>query len=316
MKLFFKWPLFLILLSSMLLAGNNLTSSFEFLRTNYSPRLAGLAGSCLTARGDVNSLQLNPAGAAYISTQQFTFNYAHYLLDINGGQAAYARPIAGIGVAHATILYMDYGSFNETDDFAVATGRTFSANDFAFSAGLSGKLSEQFAYGVNLKLIHSKIENYNASAVALDFGLLYAVPFEDHLFFAVNLLNVGTNFEYYGSVKEALPLSVGFGFSKKLAHLPLEISGSLQDLNIESKTVWERLKRFSVGGEFKVSSLLRLRLGYNHDLHESLQTTAQDKFGGLSAGLGILWKKYRFDYSYSNYSFLGSIHRIGIWGMF
>lgn len=314
MRVISKIILFVLLSTYIAGAGNALTSSFEFLRTDFSPRLAAMGGSSLTLRGDIGSVFVNPAGAASIATQQFVSNYTNYLLDINGGQMAYARPMPGIGVLTAAILYMDYGEFDETDEYAVFNGRTFSARDLALSVGLSGKLDENIAYGVNLKYIYSSIQDYNASAVGLDFGLLYAAPFEDNLFFALNLLNVGSNFKYYDTQKEPLPLSIGIGFSKKLAHLPLEINGSLRDLNVESEKLADRLKRFSLGGEFTVSEMLRLRLGYNHDLHNNLQVTTENKFSGISAGLGILWKNYRFDYSYSNYGFLGNIHRFGIWG--
>ena len=314
MRVIIKSCLVLILFVNTSQAGNKITSSFEFLRTDFSPRLAALSGSNITMRGDVNSLQINPAGGAFITDEQFTFNYTNYLLDINGGLAAYARPFPGIGILHASILYMDYGDFKRTDEYAVPLGSTFSANDFALSVGISGNLDPDFSYGVNLKYVYSKIEDYQASAAALDFGLLWEVPFEDDLFIGVNLLNVGSNFEYYDKLKEPLPLSVGIGFSKKLKHLPLEITASLRDLNIESDTLWDRLKRAALGGEFKVSEVLRLRLGYNYELQQNLQSAADNKFGGVSGGIGIYWKKYRFDYSYSNYNFLGNVHRFGIWG--
>lgn len=314
MKVISKIIVFFLLSGYIAWAGNALTSSFEFLRTDFSPRIAAMGGSSLTLRGDIGSVFVNPAGAAFISTEQFTSNYANYLLDINGGQVGYARPMPGIGILNASILYMDYGKFDETNEYAVLTGQTFSAGDLALSLGIAGNLDKDFAYGVNLKYIYSSIQDFNASAVGLDFGLIYAAPFEENLYFAVTLLNVGTNFKYYDSVKEPLPLSIGLGFSKKLAHLPLEINGSLRDLNIESDKIWDRLKRFSLGGEFSVSEMLRLRLGYNHDLRNNLQVTTDNKFSGVSAGLGIYWKNYRFDYSYSNFSFLGNIHRFGIWG--
>jgi len=314
MRVILKTCFAVMLFINVLHAGNKLTSSFEFLRTDFSPRMAAMSGSNITLRGDVNSLQINPAGGAFIEQEQFTFNYTNYLLDINGGLAAYARPFPGIGILHASILYMDYGDFTRTDDYAVPVGGTFSANDFALSFGISGNLDADFTYGVNLKYIYSKIEDYQASAAALDFGLLWAVPFEKDLFVGVNLLNVGSNFEYYNKIQEPLPLSVGIGFSKKLEHLPLEITASLRDLNIESDNLWDRLKRAALGGEFTVSKTLRLRLGYNYELQQNLQSAADNKFGGVSGGAGIYWKKYRFDYSYSNYNFLGSVHRFGVWG--
>ncbi len=299
-------------------AGSGITSGFEFLRTDYSPRSAAMAGSYVTMRGDVNGLFVNPAGMAYLSTQQFGFNYSNYIQDINGGTALYTRQIPKWGIVSVGIIYMDYGTFQEMDEFASPTGNDFTANDFALAVGLANHLSPEFTYGVNFKYAFSKIEQYSASALALDFGLLYDAPFLDDFKLAVTLNNLGSNFDYYAKVKESLPLRLNVGGSKILEHLPLEISFSLNDLNMDSETFWDRFKRFSVGGEFRVSEALRLRLGYNHALHSDLSddsfNASDGKYGGLSAGLGIRWKTLELNYAYSNYSILGNIHRFGISG--
>ncbi len=313
--------LFVLLLAAgaqWLWAGSGITSGFEFLRTDYSPRSAAMAGSYGTMRGDVNGLFVNPAGMAFLQTQQFGFNYSNYIQDINGGTALYSRLVPQWGVVSVGIIYMDYGTFREMDAFAAPTGNEFTANDFALAVGLANHLSAEFTYGVNLKYAFSKIEQYSASALALDFGLMYDAPFLEDFNLAVTLNNLGANFEYYSGVKESLPLRLNVSGSKILEHLPLEISFSLNDLNMDSETFWDRFLRFSVGGEFRVSKLLRLRLGYNHALHTDLSddsfTASDGKYGGLSAGLGIRWKTLELNYAYANYSILGNIHRFGISG--
>jgi hypothetical protein len=304
------------IMTSSLWAENSLTSSFEFLRTDFSPRTAAMSNSFTALRGDINGQFINPAGLAYVEQRQYYFNYTNYLLDINGGAAGYAHLHPGFGTLSVGLVYMDYGTFTETDEFAVETGNEFSANEIALGVGVSNFLDKNWAYGVNAKYVFSKIADFNASAVALDFGLIYDAPFQDNLHFAFSVLNIGNNFEYYGKRKESLPLSMRLGLTKKLAHLPLELGVSLNDINVTSEDFADRLKRFSIGGEFTLSKSLRLRLGYNNDLKNSLNTENESgsNFGGVSGGLGFYLKRFRFDYSYSSFGLLGSTHRFGIAG--
>ncbi|MBD3224129.1 MAG: type IX secretion system protein PorQ [Caldithrix sp.] len=307
----------IILISVRLAVSNNgLTSGFEFLRTDFSPRTAAMSNAYLAVRGDINGLTVNPAGLTYAQEDQFSFNYTNYLLDISGGSAGYARVLQGAGVIGVGIQYMDFGTFDEINEYAESTGQTFSASDMAITVGYSDYLDQRFTYGVNVKYVYSKIEQFNASAVAMDFGLMWKAPFKDHLHLAFSVLNLGHNFEKYGTRKESLPMSVRLGFTNKLEHLPLELAMSINDLNVQSDNIVDRLLRFSVGGEFTLSELLRLRLGYNHELNDGLSTdeNSKHKFGGLSGGLGIFWQKFRFDFAYSNYGGLGTVYRVGIRG--
>ncbi len=292
------------------------TYGFEFLRTDFSPRMAGMGGAFLTMRGDLNGLSRNPAGLAALTNQQFVFNYANYLLDINGGQASFSTEVPYLKRIAVSVVYMDYGNFEETDQYAVSTGQTFSASDFALALTQAGHLDASFSYGITSKLVYSSIQNYNATALLFDFGLLYKAGFEKDLYFAVTLTNLGWNLDTYAGTKSPLPTSLNVGFSKKLAHLPLEVSAQLYDLNRSSANWYDRFKRFSAGGEFRLSEHLHLRFGYNHEQHQSLQTesASQGNFGGISAGVGLFWKNFRFDYAFTNFEYLGTVHRIGISG--
>jgi hypothetical protein len=288
-------------------------SGFEFLRTDFSPRSCAMAGGFLALRGDVNGVLQNPAIMAYTEDQQFCFNYSNYLLDIKGGQAAYTQRWNGHGQVSATILYFNYGSFDETDEFATPTGRTFTANDFAMAVSYADDLESQFTYGVTLKYLHSKIDTYTSSAFGLDLGMVYEAPFSKDLFFGIALLNVGKTVSAYVTTRENLPLSIKFGFSKKLAHLPLVYNFSFNDLNVEENSIIDRFAKFSLGGEFTLSRIFRLRLGYDNQQHQDLETPGT-KFSGVSLGFGLFWSTYRFDYAFSSFGDLGTAHRIGIQG--
>lgn len=295
-------------------AGDNITSAFEFLRTDFNPRTAAMSSAFISSTNDISALFVNPAGLSFIEQDQFTINYTNYILDINGGMAAYARKFEKYGTLSLGLLYMDYGDFEATDENAQPLGRQFSANDFSLGIGIANHLDEQFSYGVNLKYAFSKLEDYNASAFAFDFGLYWAVPFTDDFSFAVTLMNIGRQFKYYQDTKESLPVNFRIGISKKLAHLPLEYAVSLNELNVETEKALDKLKRFSIGGEFTLNEKLRLRLGYNNDLHSNVESNDEYRFGGVSVGFGIYFKKFRIDYAYSNYGALGGISRFGIFG--
>lgn len=307
--------LYIVFISvSISLAQDDLTSAFEFLRTDFNPRTAAMSNAFLSPKNDVSTMYTNPAGLSYIEQDQYTINYTNHILDINGGMAAFARKFKKYGVLSIGILYMDYGDFEETDENAQSLGRQFGANDFALGIGIANHLDEQFSYGVNMKYAFSILESYNASAIAFDFGLFWAVPFTDNLSFAVTLMNIGRQFDYYKDRKENLPVNFRMGVSKKLAHLPLEFALSLNEMNVDTENALDLIKRFSVGGEFTVSEKLRIRLGYDNNLHSDVESTDEYRFGGVSVGFGIYLKRFRIDYAYSNYGALGGISRFGLFG--
>jgi len=305
----------LLLLTSLGQAADG-TAGFEFLRTEYSSRAAGMGRSFVAMRGDLNGLYHNPSSLAYIEDRQFLFNYVDYLIDFGGGFAAYSQRIPGYGQATASIIWLDYGDFNETNEFAQMTGRTYGAYDIAIALSYADELETYFSYGVTLKYIHSKIDQYTAGGLALDFGLLYAAPFDNNLYFGLSLLNVGKALDAYIGTKESLPMSLRLGVTKQLEHLPLELSVNLNDLNVYEEDIWDRLGKFSIGGEFTLSEMLRLRLGYENELHRDLETDIADNFAGVSLGFGLIWNDYRFDYSFSSMGALGSVNRFGIFGTF
>jgi hypothetical protein len=145
---------------------------------------------------------------------------------------------------------------------------------------------------------------------------MYSAPFSDDLYFGLSLLNVGKSLSAFVETREMLPLSLRLGIAKKLEHLPLELNVALNDLNVSESSVWDRLAKFSIGGEFTLSQLIRLRLGYENELHRDLDTGQGSGFAGVSMGFGLYWKDYRFDYGYSSYGDLGGTHRFGIYGTF
>ncbi|RMG29829.1 MAG: hypothetical protein D6732_17200 [Methanobacteriota archaeon] len=228
---------------------------------------------------------------------------------------AYTRPLEKLGNVAIGLLYFNYGNFEETNIFGEATGREFSASEFALAFSLANELGEGFDYGLNLKFIYSSLDTYNASGLALDAGLFYTAPFLDNAQLGFSISNLGFLMSNYTSASsDKMPLYLRFGFAKRLAHLPLLFTASLNDLTLSTGNSADIFKRFSIGGEFDISEFVKFRLGYDNGVNRNVKPLEGRSFGGVSAGVGIFWRNFRLDYAFTTYSDLGSLNRLAISG--
>jgi hypothetical protein len=291
--------------------GGSKTSAYEFLRNESSSRAAGLGGSFVCFADDPNIIFYNPAGIATINNKTASFGFLKHLMDVNGGYASYAQQLdlldGWIGVG---LQYINYGEFDALDDVGEKTG-TFGAGDFAMSFGYARKTDNNISYGANIKVIYSSIADNSSVALAGDVGLFYTMP-EQMVNMGVSVLNIGSQVQSYAGYNENLPLDIKIGVSKKLEHLPLNINLNFHHLNFSYDNFIDRLKAFSIGGEFTLSQYVQLRLGYNNERRQDLELGSSAGLAGFSIGLGALINKYHFDYAFSSYGNVGALHRINV----
>jgi hypothetical protein len=285
-------------------------STFHFLRNDIHARVAGMAGAFLAMQDDPNLLFINPAGLSTLATPRVSIGYLDYLLDINAGSIAYATSWEGLGPVGLGVQFYHYGSFDHTDALLNTSG-TFSAVDLALSAGLSHDLAPDLAVGVAITFIHSSVAEFRSSALAFNAGVLYRIP-EERLAFAASVLHAGAQLSTFNGVREALPLDVRIGITKRPEHLPVDLNLSFHRLQEEAASLGDRLQRFSAGAEFDLSSSLRLRLGYNNQLRRELRLGTSAGLAGFSGGFGITIGGYLVDYAFSSWGGVGGLHRIAI----
>ncbi|MGH1365516.1 MAG: PorV/PorQ family protein [Calditrichia bacterium] len=304
------------LIATPLMAQSAGTTAFNFLKADYSARGAAMANNLLAIKQDVNTMFYNPAGLYGIEQSQWSAGYTDHLLDFQAGQLLYARQGGPLGIVGLGVIYFDYGSFDATDEFGDLTGENASASEFAVAFSISNTLGDGFDYGVNLKYIYSSLDVYSAAGIAIDAGLIYNVPLGKDLRLGVSVSNLGIVYDTYTDVDDKMPVNLRVGFSKKLAHLPLLFSASLNDITLSSDDNVDVLKRFSVGGEFDVSAVLKFRIGYDNNVNQSVRPLSGRNFGGVSAGLGLNVKSFRVDYAFSSGGDLGNQNRFGLTGNF
>jgi hypothetical protein len=285
-------------------------SVYEFLRMNYSPRAAALAGSYVANNDDPDVMFYNPAGLGALEKQPVSFSFVKHLLDINSASLTYSREFEGIGRFAAGVQYISYGSFTEADEFGNQTGE-FGAGDFSFTLSYANILAENFFYGVNVKFIYSSIADYSSTGAAFDVGLQYVIP-SSRWNFGFSIVNIGGQISSYVDTKEDIPLDMRLGFSKTLAHLPLTFYFQFSRLSDDYGNFGDRFSNFMLGAEIKISKVFALRFGFDNGKRKDMKVGTTAGFAGFNLGLGVNVSGYRVDYAFSSLGTIGSLHRFGV----
>ncbi len=303
---------FFLLFAVILFSFGNLFSqnTYEFLRVQSSARAGALGGSFLTYYDDADVIFYNPASMKLSQNSPISFSFTKYLLDINLASLAYSTEIEGVGRFGTALQYINYGTFDEADEFGNRTGE-FGAGEFALIIGYAGALDENFYYGANAKLIYSSIADRSSSAIALDLGIHYTIP-SQQINIAAVILNIGTQLSSYIDTSEDLPVDLAIGISKRLENLPLRQSLDFHKLNEKREDFIKRFKAFAFGAEFYLSKVFTLRFGYDNEKRDELKVGTTAGIAGFNVGLGIQVSTYRFDYGYSSLGTIGGLHRISL----
>ena len=284
--------------------------TYDFLRTDVSARTAALNGSFVSMKDDPNVLFYNPASIGTMSTPKVSVSYVNHLMDVNAGSLSYGQTLEGVGSIGAGILYMNYGSFNRTDELLNVLG-TFNASELALVAGIAAHYDDDFLVGMNVKYIYSSIAEYTSTALAVDLGFLYDIP-SQNLSIGGSVLNIGQQLKSYAGVAELLPLDVKFGITKRPEHLPVSLNIDFHRLNEGGDKFFDRFSNITIGAEFLMSKSQRLRVGYNNKQRKELKTGTSAGLGGFSLGAGLVLKDYQIDYSYNSYGVFGGIQRFSL----
>lgn len=308
----FSFCIFFILFVSEYASAQ--TAVYEFLRLDRSARVAGLGGNSVSIKGDVVGLFQNPASISSETDKSASFSFQKNLMDINAGFIAYGREIKGIGDFGIGFSYINYGTFTRTD-VAGNTGGEFTAGDLCLQLGY-GREIEQYSFGtlrggVGLKYVFSNIAEFSSSGVAFDAGLLLDIP-DEKLQIGLSILNVGRQISTYDGVSENLPLDVRIGATTQLEGLPLILSVGFINLADKTNKATDKLKFFTVGGEFLLSEQVRLRAGYNNKLRDDLSVGGALGLSGISGGLGLEFNQFKFDYAFSSLGVIGIQHQLSV----
>ena len=165
----------------------------------------------------------------------------------------------------------------------------FTAGDFAFLLTAAKGLSTRWSVGANLKVVRQSIEDFNASGVGVDLGVMGQLT--DGLRLGVSALNLGGPSLTLREVDESYPEEFRGGLSLRLLGGNGLISAEVAHRDGPGTNL-------RAGAEIWILSSLALRLGYY----------IEDIAGGFSYRFT---NGLQFDYGLSDHE-LGMAHRIGL----
>lgn len=304
--------LFVLFSLTFLLINENFAqnNTYEFLRIDMSARAGALAGTFVSNNDDPNVIFYNPAGLSLLQDNPISFSFVKHLLDINLASLSASEDLEGIGRVGGAIKYINYGTFTEANQDGKQLGQ-FGAGEVAFILGYSNALDVNFYYGANIKFIYSSIADRSSSALGFDVGLHYAFP-QQQIDIGAAITNIGSQLSSYYSTKESLPTDITIGVSKRLEYLPLRLSLDFHRLNEQRDNFTDKFKAFTIGAEFTLSKVFRLRFGYDNEKRSELKVGSFAGIAGFNAGIGAVISNYRFDYGFSSLGPIGELHRISI----
>ena len=308
---------------------------YQFLNLISSPRQAALGGKTITNFDyDVNQPLFNPASINPEMDGKLALNYGNYFGDVSYGTAAYAYTYdRHIQTFHAGITYINYGKFDGRDENGTATNE-FSGSEIAISLGYSYNVPNTKLYlGGNAKLISSSLETYNSFGIATDIGAIYTNE-KSNVNYALVLRNFGTQISTYAGTREKLPFEIVAGISQELENVPVRWHLTLENLQkwnvsfenparatqtIDGEPIPEKVtflgnafRHVIFGVEIFPKKAFNVRLSYNFRRASELKIIEQRTFSGISAGFGIRFSKFRFDYSHSRYTLAANTSLFGL----
>lgn len=293
-SLFLAFAMLVVLAGSARAAAR--TTGAAFLSQSVSARAAAMGDANTAWADDVYGMWFNPAGIATAPRQEIGFQYNSYALDMSHSYIGYIHPFSRSALA-VSLQYVDLGDIERTtvlNGAAVRAGNA-SANDLALGVTYARTMGRNVDLGVTAKVISEHLDNFSATAFAVDLGAKWRVPV-DGLTVGASLRNLGTSMRFVQQ-EEALPISlrIGAGFRS-----PNNRWGLATDLDF---TRGENMGGH-VGGEYWVwDHHIALRGGF---------TRAAGSGSGLTLGSAFRWQDLQIDYAYRPTGVLGDQHQVGL----
>lgn len=278
-------------------AGDPGSATAQFLKTGQGARPMGMGGAYAALAYDVNAVYWNPGGLGEVQKPEILFMHNNNYVDISNQFLGFVYPMEQYGgTLGLGVTYQDYGSFDRTLITGASTftsNGSFDASDLAIAVGYGQRFGEGYSLGGTLKYIRSKIESEDASAFAVDLGLMYRVP-DQPLTLGLAIQNLGSKMKFI-SQSDKLPLNLKVGGAYEfMPGLTLAL-----DLN---KPIDNNL-RLNAGIEYWPAEMFALRVGYDG---------LSDAGNGMTAGAGFRFQDLGLDYAWVDGGDLDDAHRISL----
>ena len=316
----------------------------DFLRIGVGARPLAMGEAYTAMADDASSVFWNPAGVANVESGDLFAGYTKWPADINLYSVALAHqlnmPVVGEGALALSGTILNTGLMNRTTEYDVDGNYsgTFPYEDYAFGLTLGKYLTDRFAFGSTVKLVHEKIADWDVNLWAVDIGTYYETGFKS-IRIGMAIINFGPDARYKVDedndgridedpldgvsqdddngdgvidgldldgedvVQKAVPMPLTFRAG--LAMDVLQNESSKATLVAELAHPPDNKERYLFGGEYWFQDVIAVRAGWKLNMDE----------GGFTAGVGLKWPfsssaKISFDYAFNDLGRLTNVHRV------
>lgn len=305
------------------------TTIGQFLLIEPSARVAAMGNAGVTTFDEVTSGFYNPGALGHMAASDAQFTHSQWLAGITYNYAAAAVRFGRLHTLLLSVTALNSGEIDvRTVDQPLGTGERYTVEDLALGLGYSRRLTDRFSAGLQVNYVRETIWHSSMSAMAINVGVLYELPFRAYL--GASITNFGTRGQFDGrdlrirfdqnpdrygdnsSLPAALhtedyPLPilfrVGLGMPVTLGRYSrlLLVADAFQPS--------DNTQSVSFGGEWTFRELLSLRAGYQNLFQ-------QDAESGLTLGAGLAFDVAdyvaRFDYAWNTYGRLSNVQRFTV----
>ncbi len=270
-------------------------SGLSFLKIGVGGRNSAMGDASVADTPNATAMYWNPAALGRIEGVDLTFMHNAWLDGVRYEYFAGARQIEehalGFSIASLIIDDLEYRSSPTLEPEYL-----FNAYDIAITVGYARDVGKRFNFGFNAKWLYEKIDIKYVQGYAIDIGFLY--DYTSTMRLGMNLQNIGPPMKYIEK-EFSLPFIMRFGLSQRFDNFG---PGNLI-CNFEADKPNDNRLRFQFGMEYFFHNVLALRGGYKFFYDTE----------SITAGLGIKYHKWRFDYAFAPFKYdLGNAHRISL----
>lgn len=272
-------------------------TGLSFLELGFGARNSAMADLGVVTASGASSAAYNPAILPFSEQPQVLFNHNTLLFDVS-------NQIIG---ANFNLFGLPFGAIVQTTsindiEIRLNPGEPVAKfNAHYFMAGISSgiAITDKISAGLTVKYVYEELFTDNSNGVAFDLGVYYKN--------IIDGLNIGASFRHLGSMNdlksEATPLPenlrLGASYSFAAPAIYSDFNLACGILKYSSSTNIH----FQTAGEIVIKKFLSLRAGYVSGFDSK----------SITAGAGIKWGNFSFDYSIIPYKYdLGNSNIVSI----
>lgn len=266
-------------------------TTMKFLSLPTSPRSAALAGAGVAMPNGFSEVSRNPLATASSDVPQAGIEHVRFSdrIDAKLTSVYFGLPFKYLNTS-AAVEYLGYGDIEGRDEEGFKT-EDYGAMAWALQLGVGSKPSV-FNWAVSARFASQTIDNATAIAFLADGGASFRL--NRYITFSATVTNFGWVSEYE-SEKESAPMALSAGISG--THPILDIFDLALHADAYRRADYDAEWRF--GSELLYKKTLAFRVGYAY---------RGETESGVSAGLGLVFGRIRFDYAYASNPVLKGNH--------